>query len=291
MRKKLMSITMSAALSMGTLLFGMQTAGMPFQPEIVWAEEAEEYTEETQYYEDALPRVWDEADLLTDEEEAALLSRFDEISDTHACDVAVATVTTTEGMDMQTFTDEFFMMNGYGVGENRDGILLMINMESRNWYISTTGFGITAITDAGLEYISEAFLPELSDGNYKEAFTIYADLCDDFLTQAETGEPYDVDNMPYEPLSLLWLPISILISMIIAAISTAVMKSSLKSVRSKNEASDYTKEGSMKVENARDIFLYREIRRDKKAEEKPAGGSSTHTDSSGTKHGGGGGSF
>lgn len=280
MKKKIMTIAMSAALSMGTILFIGQAGCTPFLPETVLAEE--EYAE-------ALPRVWDEADLLTEEEEAELLEKLDDISEAHSCDVAVVTVESTEGMEMDYFTGEFYLMNGYGMGEDRDGILLMIDMGSRGWYIDTVGYGMTAFTEAGREFIAEQFTPKLSDGNFMEAFTIYGELCDDFLTQAEAGEPYDEDNLPHESLALFWLPVSVLIGLIIAGISTAVMKSSLKSVRSKKQALDYVCEGSMQVHHARDIFLYREVTRRKREDETVK--SSTHKDSSGMTHSGTGGSF
>ena len=36
-------------------------------------------------------------------------------------------------------------------------------------------------------------------------FNCFAEQCDRFLTQAETGEPYDVDNMPQEPFAYAFL--------------------------------------------------------------------------------------
>ena len=73
------------------------------------------------------------------------------------------------------YADDFYDYNGYGYGDSRDGILLLISMEERDWRISTCGYGITVFTDAGQEYISDKFLPYLSDGDYSEAFTKYAD--------------------------------------------------------------------------------------------------------------------
>ena len=50
--------------------------------------------------------------------------------------------------------------------------------------------------------------PDLADGNYLDAFETYADQCDNFINQANSGEPYDVDHMPKEPLSPIWFGIS-----------------------------------------------------------------------------------
>ena len=133
-------------------------------------------------------------------------------------------------------------------------------------------------------------MPSLSDGDYAGAFEIYADHCDEFITQAKTGDPYDTHNLPKEPFDFLMnLVICFVIGLVIAAIATAIMKGQLKSVRSQAGASSYVKSGSLNVTHRQDLFLYRDVKRT--AKPKDSGGSSTHTSSSGRSHGGGGGKF
>ena len=115
-------------------------------------------------------------------------------------------------------------------------------------------------------------------------------LCDDFISQAKTGEPYDNSNLPREPLSLIWIPVSIAIGGVLALIVVGVMKGQLKSVRSQAAANSYLKPGSLNVTESRDLFLYSQASRTEKPKDNDSG-SSTHTSSSGTTHGGGGGKF
>ena len=75
-----------------------------------------------------LPRLVDEADLLSDSEESRLLTTLDEISERQNCDVVVVTVDTIGDSTATEFADDFYDYNGYGAGENRDGILLLISM-------------------------------------------------------------------------------------------------------------------------------------------------------------------
>ena len=150
-------------------------------------------------------RMVDWADLLSDGEEADLSDRLDEISERQQLDIVIVTVDSLEGASAEAYADDFFDDNGYGFGDEKDGILFLISMEERDWCISTSGYGITAFTDAGLEYLSEEFLPYLSDGAYVEAFQTFAGECDEYITQARTGEAYDVDNIPTEPFRL-WEP-------------------------------------------------------------------------------------
>lgn len=251
-----------------------------------------------------LPRLVDMADLLTDSEESELLGILDEISERQQVDIVVVTVDSMEGETAMVYADDFYDYNNYGFGSEQDGILLLISMDERDWYISTSGYGITAITDAGREYMSELFVSDLSTGNYAVAFTNFAKLCDDYITQAKTGEPYDVGNLPDESFEPVWGLITALgIAFIISLIVTGIMRMQLKSVYSQSAADNYVKQDSMQLTKKNDLFLYKHVDRRKRAENTSSssssssrssnhsGGSRTHTSSSGKTHGGGGGKF
>lgn len=251
----------------------------------VFASDADGFSDE--YY-----RVIDMADLLSESEETALIEELDEISLRQNMDVVVATTDDLQGYSVQDYADLFYEQCNFGYGENKDGLLLLISMEDRDWYISTCGYGITAFTDAGIQYIGEQMTPDLSDADYADAFHTYAILCDDFITKAKDGEPYDNNDLPKEPLSIVWIPISIVIGLVIALIVVSVMIGKLKTVRYQSAANDYVKSGSMNITESRDMFLYRTVNKTARPKnEGSSGGSSTHSSSSGTSHGGGGGKF
>lgn len=236
-------------------------------------------------------RVVDDADLLETVDEKVLLKKLNEISERQECDVVVVTV---EGMDGKTaaeYADDFYAYNGYGFGENRDGILLLVSMEDRDWYMSTCGYGITAFTDAGREYMADQFLPMLSDGDYNGAFTKYAELCDDFISQAKTGEPYDTGNLPKGSVSPIWILGDLIIGFVIAFILGTKKKSNLKSVRTQKTAQDYAVPGSMVLTVNWDHLVNKVVTTRVIQKNNNSSGSSTHTSSSGTTHGGSGGKF
>lgn len=249
------------------------------------------FATESDGFANAYYRVLDMADLLTDSEEEALIEKLDELSVRQSMDVIVATTDDLEGYSVTEYADMLYENCMFGYGSNNDGLLLLISMEDRDWYISTCGYGITAFTDAGIEYIGNQIKSDLSDGNYAAAFSEYAELCDDFITQAKTGEPYNKSNLPREPLSLVWIPIALIIGFVIAKIVVGNMKSKLKTVRKQVAANSYMKNGSMNITDSRDLFLYHTVTRTKKSQSNSSSGSSTHTSSSGTTHGGGGGKF
>lgn len=242
-------------------------------------------------------RMNDSADLLTEDDDNELEASLEELSVRQNFDVTIATIESLESVDytsMEAYADDLYDFCQFGYGADRDGVLLLVSKGDRKWHISTCGYGITAFTDAGIQYLGEQMKPFLSEGDYAAAFRTFIQWTDDYVTVAREGHPYDVKNLPREPLSPMYLFLALGIGLVLAGVIVSVMKSQLKSVAMQQDAASYVREGSMNLTNSRELFLYRDVHRTEHVEEKDSdssGGSSTHTSSSGTTHGGGGGSF
>ena len=222
-------------------------------------------------------RLVDGADLLTDAEEATVLARLDEVSALYGADVVVVTVDSTDGATPMDYADDYFDYNGYGQGENRDGILLLVSMEQRDWWISTSGFCIEALPNESIEIVGETVTPYLSEGDYAAAFSAYAEDCAFYLDSH---------------LNFSWgfnLLIALVIGLVVALIVTLVMRGQLKSVAPQRAAASYVRAGSLNVTCARELFLYRTV--DRRLKPREDSDSGTHVSSSGRTHGGGGGKF
>lgn len=229
------------------------------------------------------PRLVDNADLLSASEEKSLLSKLDEISERQNIDVVIVTVKSLGGKTLTRYAEDFYDDNGYGFGSKKDGILLLIDMEDREWDVLENGYADVIFTNAGVDYISEKFLTDLSDGNYHKAFEIYAEQCDAFITQARNNEPYDSHNLPKADFEFgSSLIISLIIGFVVAFIATSIMKGQLKSVALQTNATNYVRNGSMKVTEANDFFLYRTV--DRRARPKQSSSSNSHSSSSGRSH-------
>ena len=100
-------------------------------------------------------RVIDGADLLTAEEETALRRRIAELTEQYACDIVILTADSLYGQSPRSYADTLFDDNDCGIGSERDGILLLVSMATRDWYISTSGKAISAFSDYGISYIGE----------------------------------------------------------------------------------------------------------------------------------------
>lgn len=244
----------------------------------------------TDGFTDAYYRLQDQASILTEEESREIQSLLDEVSVQLKFDLAIVTVDTLDGYAVQDYADDCYDYCEFGYGSNRDGALLLISMEDRDWAISTCGYGITAFTDFGITYIGEQMRDDLSAGNYSDAFRTFVRFGNQFVTQARDGNPFDKSDLPKQPLSAIWIVISIAVGFGLAKIIVGSMKRQLKTVRAQAAASSYVREGSMSVTESRDLFLYHKVDRTEKAKNNSSG-SSTHTSSSGTRHGGGGGKF
>ncbi len=234
------------------------------------------------------PRLVDNAGLLNDSQAAALNAKLDEISERNNCEVAVVTVNSLSGKTATAYADDFYDYNGYGMGENNDGILFLISMGDRSWAITTTGYGIEAFTDDGQEYIMDKVKPMLSNGKYNDAFNEFADLCDKFIIEAKTNKPYDTLHMPFNAMKSIL--IAIVIGAVVGFLIVSKQKAAHKSVQ-KEELADYYIVGEPNVQGGNDIFLYTNVTRTQKPKERSNGGSSTHISSSGVSHGGSSGSF
>ena len=224
-------------------------------------------------------RVVDECGVLDKELVLTLTDKLDKISEQRNVDVALVVTADPGEKTYREFADDYFDYNGYGMGEDHDGIILVYfteGGENGNGYlaVSTCGIGIDAVTDDNEEAIFDRISAEVVSGNYEYAFTEYADMCDGYIADATTY------NVGFN------LVVSLVIGFVAAFIITGVMKGKLKSVRAKTEATDYLKPGSLAVTDSRDMFLYRTVTCTKKAENDSS--SDTHTSSSGRTHGGGG---
>ena len=242
------------------------------------------------------PLLVDDADLLSEWEEEDLLERLTSVSNKEQMDVAVVTVNSIDGKTPEAFADDYYDYNGYGQGADKDGVLLLISMEDRDWHVSTTGFGITAVNDAAIELIEDRVVSHLSDGDYYGAFTSYCSTVDEVAEMARNGEPYTggpslTKNQIFGTSGIL----SVILGFGIGFGVTARQKKNLKRVRKQHGANAYIYGDASHLDICEDRFIRRNVVRtriQKDDDHRGGGGGSTiHFGSSGTMHGGGGGKF
>ena len=239
-------------------------------------------------------RMQDHAHLMTESEVTALQDKINALVDKYGLDLVIITVESMADYgysDIVAFADDSYDEYGYGEGDDFAGMLFVIAMEEREWAISTCGRGINCYTDAAQDYIMAYVKPDLSAGNYYEAFNTLADKAAETMEAYKTGAefPPALPKEPYNPVT--GVAAFIIIGLIVAFIYTGILKGQLKSVRYAANANNYIDENSVDINVSKDTFLYASVTKTVRETKSSGGGSSTHTSSSGRSHGGSHGSF
>lgn len=219
--------------------------------------------------------LYDEADLLTDSEEAALMGKLAAVSTGYEAQIVVVTIASMDGGNIDTYVDYVYDSMGFGYGENYDGVLLLLCLDPREYRILSNGFAGVAIDPDDISKISDEIVENLSGGDYAGAFDEFVDECAYYLDGHINGFPFNAGKS---------LAISLIVGVVIGLIVAFVLKGQLKSVHSQSRAQEYVKTGSMHVNLSNDMFLYRTVTRTKKQ-------SSSSSGSGGTARSKGGGSF
>ena len=231
-------------------------------------------------------RVIDEADILTDSEEAALNTKLAAIEQSHKVRILIGTMKSTDGVVLGKIANHI-VDEIKGDAENGT-IVLLLSMKERDWYISTDNKMRTRITDGkGVDYLAGEFLPELKENHYAAAFTAFAATTDEMLTYYEKeGEPYD----PANAFDLMALGIALACALILGGTIYYMLYEYESNVRSAAEADAYLNHDSFQLTQSEDNFLYTTVTRRTK-EKRESSSSNVSTSSSDSSHGGGGGKF
>lgn len=223
------------------------------------------YAEDSDY-------IYDNALLLNDNELNEVRDSLETVSNKYGVQTVIITMNNYRDFFSEYFEQDFYDIDSASeyvcrdVLENKNNVLLMISMDGRDWCISSNEEGHDAFTAYGREYIGDAINDELHDGDYKDAFTHFAKLADEFLAEYKKGTPYDTNHkkMTFTDY-LIRFGIPIGAGVIIGLIVVFAVKSKYKPVRLKAEANDYLVPGSLQLHNAYDRFIYTSISRTRKA--------------------------
>ena len=230
------------------------------------------------------PLLVDKANLLTEEEENKLSQMIDSASQGCMADLVVVTVNDLHGKTAEEYADDFFDYNGYGYGEEKDGVLLLYkdgNQGDRELWISTHGSTIKSLSSKRISYITENVQSEIVEGNYYDAVLAFIGSASDYINVG-----------PAKPMvAWYWIPLSLVIGFLIAFVILKIMTANLKTVKSERFAENYIRQGSLNLTNNADYYIYSNVVKTPIPKSNDNDDFGTHVSSSGETHGGGGSKF
>lgn len=224
-----------------------------------------------------LPRLVDTSNLVKGQSDA-LVSYLDELSERLQFDFVVITVDDIGAMSPEDYANSVYDSYHYGYGPDGDGVLLLLAMNSRDWYITTGGSGQKYVNKAAREYIAGRIVPDLSAGNYYSAFTNFASLSAQMVVNGMEGHTY---RAPFHFFRNLM--IGFVISLLVGLSVVGNYKGELKSVKAQNSAATYVKSDSLQLTESREQYLYHQVTRTAKPKNTStrSGGGSSHSGSGG----------
>lgn len=246
---------------------------------------------------DASEKVYDFANLYSGIQEETLYSNIVKYIENYDLDLAVVTINNNPKTSAEAYAQDFYDYNDFGIDDSYDGVLFLIDMDNREFYMVTNGAGITMYTDARIEKCLDVAYNYIAAGDYFEGTISFIEELDKF---ASIGTPDEYGAEPkltgIAKLKLMSWSTIIIFSVVATALVMYILISNNKLARQANSSRHYMTKADVSVVN--EIFLGKNVHR--KAIPRDTGssssgssssGRSTSIGSSGRSHGGGGRKF
>lgn len=253
-------------------------------------------------------RVYDYAGLFSDSESARLEEYALSIENAARTEFYVLTINDAEGKSSMDYADDFGDNGAFGY-EKKYGtyIVMLIDMDNREVYISTSGNAIEYLNDYRINKTLDAVFEYMPDGEYYKAAMAYLETAYKYMTtepshdykEPDYYEPIDdtyyYDDGTYEEVGIGSIFVcSLGISAIVSAIVLLVMISGAKTKMAAGSRT-YMGGSGLRINRKEDIFTHTTtVKRKIQTNNGSSGGgghSSVHRSSGGHSHGGGGRKF
>ena len=202
----------------------------------------------------------------------------DQISWRYNCAVYIVTVDDYEvyDSDIHYAAVAIYDGNDFGIGENRDGIMLLLSMYDRSYdlFVRDGGTAQYAVSDYGRNQMKEVFLDNFADDDWRGGFEDYLNACAEYLDLAEQGQPVQ------KSFGKVILP-ALAVGCGVALMICLMLKVKMKSVRKGAEADAYVTAEGLNLTERYDRYTHTTETRRK---------ISNDSDSGSSDHSGGGGS-
>lgn len=150
---------------------------------------------------DAYTGIFDDAGILTEDEKAGLSSQIQALETEHQIHLLIVTTEDTQGKAVMDYADDFFEEHN-GDGTSGAGLLLLIDMQHSELYISTSGEDIIhTFTDTRLDSIMDDIYDEAVNRNFYGSCQQFLNGVDNVLGGTETSQITAETESETAPLS------------------------------------------------------------------------------------------
>ena len=251
------------------------------------------------FFAESEQKLIDDASLLLETEQTEITLMLEDASVQTGWDVVIYTnYNGIDEYDIEDYTNEYYDDHGFGIGDSKSGIILNVDMSSRQMYIITKGDVMYYVSDERNDNMLDAVQAELADGNYYEACDTFVQYTVDYY---EKGKPTSgtftnvkINEKMDHPVSYSLIHYGIpsfIFGALIALLTVLIIKYKYKN-NGKENIYDLASNSKTTLTNKEDIFLTKSVSVTTiESSSGGSGGSSGGHSGGGSSHGGGGRSF
>jgi len=224
--------------------------------------------------------VFDEAGLLSADDVLALEQYAAQTTLDYGCGIYIVAVD--DYLDISSdgvyeAATKLYSERGFGYGDGKDGILLLLSMADRDFSLIVYGsFASAVFDDYTRELVCEEFLDDFRDNDWYSGFSDFISICiteihryqsgrydGDYVDDSQYYGDYEDDYVPSSYPKQLGRVIgtSAFASAIVALIVCLILKRKLRSVKPGRDADAYAVNGSFKLSDRRDIYTHTTVTR------------------------------
>ena len=243
---------------------------------------------------DSSEKIYDFADLYTDEEEKNLFDRVNDYIEKNGVDLVILTIKENNKINTERYAEDFFIYNYFGTEDKkRTGIVFIIDMDGRNVNIVTSGSAILYLDDARIDNILDNIVGYIGNEQYYVGTTTLLSKLEGYGTSIPSSNSHITIDPNGNPVKIHRpnIFISLLGGVVVAWIFVASNKSKHKSIIHATDADLYMNTGKSEVAPPKDKLVSSVVTSHVISTSSSSGGGGSHIGGSSFHSGGGGHSF
>lgn len=241
--------------------------------------------------------VYDDGELLSDTEISELATLVESLEEKTGWEIFAVSTTDAGGKSAMAYADDFFDTH---TDVDADGVVVLIDMDNREIYVSTCGEAIRYLTDDRIENVLDEGFAYVGDGEYAACYTAMLSKISYYYGYGIPSNQYNYDTETgaisrYRSLTFTEIGMALIVAILAGGGFGFFIKAKYQ-MKLNLDKYDYHKNGTVALSHSEDRFINEthtkhRIQSSSSGSGGSSGRSSTHHSSGGRSHGGGGRKF